>query len=111
MFVLKMNNYITNNDHYDAADDDDNNNNNNYKNNNNYYYYFIIGIHLRNLVSYHCLNWKQNEKKINKQTKNKQTKKNHAHLQENWQLIGLKANSPTEMVIGSWIVMSFVGWH
>ena len=96
---------MTNNDHYDAADDDDNNNNN-YNNN---HYYFIIGIHLRNLVSYHCLNWKQNKKKINKQTKNKQTKKKHTLLQETQ--IGLKANLPTEMVIGSWIVMSFVGWH
>ena len=36
-------------------------------------------------------------------------KKKHTLLQETQQLIGLKANLPTEMVIGSWIVMSFVG--
>lgn len=46
-------------------------------------------------------------KQANKEKAN--GRKNHTHLQENQQLIGLKANLPTEMVIGSWIVMSFVG--
>ena len=47
-----------------------------------------------------------------KQTSNKEQaneEKKHTHLKENQQFIGLKANLPTEMVIGSWIVMSFVG--
>ena len=51
-------------------------------------------------------------RKKNKQENEEQAnKKKHTHLQENQQLIGLKANLPTEMVIGSWIVMSFEGRH
>ena len=46
------------------------------------------------------------KKQTSKQRTSKRKKK-HTLLQETQ--IGLKANLPTEMVIGSWIVMSFVG--
>ena len=48
------------------------------------------------------------KKQTSKQRTSKRKKK-HTLLQETQQLIGFKANLPTEMVIGSWIVMSFVG--
>ena len=84
----------------------------NNNNNNNYYYFFFFCNKNSFKKSCFLFNIALTESKMrkNQQTNTEQAnKKNHTHLQENQQLIGLKANLPTEMVIGSWIVMSFVG--
>ena len=79
-------------------------------NNNNNYYYFCNKNSFKKFCFLFNIALTESKMRKNKQTNTEQAnKKNHTHLQENLQLIRLQADLPTEMVIGSWIVMSFVG--